>query len=549
MRRNGLFQARLTGARAGGTPFGRNDNNYQFSYTVENILNYSRKINEIHDLNITGLFSVQKERREFYQIRASGLPYEYQLFYKLSSAPTIEGVDSDLNERGLLSYMARVNYAFRDKYMLTLTARVDGSSKFSGETSLFGSTKKYGLFPSAALGWRLSEEPFIKSIPFIDNLKLRLSYGRTGNEGINAYATQGELTRTTYAFGNAGAFGYRPQALVNPDLKWETTASTNVGLDYGFLDNRLSGSIEVYRQNTFDLLMPRNVPWTSGYGEVLQNVGESRNTGIEVGLSTVNIDMGGDGFQWSTDFNFNSNKEEIMKIYKPTDDIGSLYFYGQPLTVYYDYEKLGIWQANEVDEALRYTQAPGQVKVKDQNNDGAINAQDRVILGSDVPDWSGGMTNRFRYKGLDLSFFIVTRQGSMIRSNLYTDLNFLAGRYNNLDVDYWTPNNPTNAFPRPNQNQEFPLYNTTLAYFDGSFTKVRNITLGYNIPAALTEKARIASVRVYVSAQNPFIFSNYGDNLDPEQSRGRSNNREQTNLVSIGTPSVRQFLFGLNATF
>ncbi|MGV3639996.1 MAG: SusC/RagA family TonB-linked outer membrane protein [Adhaeribacter sp.] len=549
VRRNGLFQARLTNARSNGTPFARNENNHSFSYTVENILNYTKRFKDVHDLNITGLFSVQKERREFYQIRVSGLPYEYQMFYKLSSAPTIEGVDSDLNERGLLSYMGRINYGFRDKYMLTLTTRIDGSSKFSGETSLFGSTKKYGVFPSVALAWRLSEEDFIKGISFIDNLKLRASYGQTGNEGIGAYATQGALSRTTYAFGNSGAFGYRPSALVNEDLRWETTASTNIGLDYGFLDNRLSGSLEVYRQNTYDLLMPRNIPWTSGYGEVLQNIGESRNTGIEFTLSTVNVDMGGEGFKWSTDFNLNSNKEEIMKIYKPTDDIGSLYFYGQPLTVYYDYEKLGIWQTSEADQALRYTQKPGEIKVKDQNNDGLINAQDRVILGSDIPDWSGGMTNRFSYKGLDLSFFIFTRQGGMIRSDLYTAMNNLAGRYNNLNVDYWTPNNPTNAFPRPNQNQEFPLYNTTMSYFNGSFTKVRNITLGYNIPAALTEKVKLSSLRVYASAQNPFIWSQYGDNLDPEQARGRSNNREQTNQVGIGTPSVRQFLFGINAKF
>ncbi len=228
-----------------------------------------------------------------------------------------------------------------------------------------------------------------------------------------------------------------------------------------------------------------------------------------------------------------------------------MYFIGQPLTVYYDYEKLGIWQANEADAALKFTQKPGEIKVKDQNNDGLINAADRIILGSDIPDWSGGITNRFSFKGLDLSFFIFTRQGSMIRSNLYTSgSNALAGRYNNLDVDYWTPNNPTNAFPRPNVNQEFPLYDRTLSYFDGSFTKVRNITLGYNIPAALTDKVKIASLRVYVSAQNPFIFSNYGDNLDPEAARGRSSaQREQTNEVPVGIPSVRSLLFGLNARF
>ena len=187
VRRNGLFQASLTNARGAGTPFARNENNYNFSYTVENILNYTKKFNDVHDLNITGLFSIQKERREFYQIRVSGLPYEYQLFYRLSSAPTIEGVDSDLTERGLLSYMGRVNYGFKDKYLLTLTTRIDGSSKFAGESSLFGDTKKYGFFPSVALGWRLSEEPFIKNIAFIDNLKLRASYGLTGNEGIRAY--------------------------------------------------------------------------------------------------------------------------------------------------------------------------------------------------------------------------------------------------------------------------------------------------------------------------------------------------------------------------
>ncbi|GEO05136.1 SusC/RagA family TonB-linked outer membrane protein [Adhaeribacter aerolatus] len=549
-RRSGQFQASLTNARSGGTPFARNDNNYLFSYTVENILNYSKTFKEMHDINITGLFSIQKEQREFYSIRASGLTSERQLFYKLSHAPNIEGIDSDLNESGLLSYMGRINYGFKDKYLLTLTTRIDGSSKFAGETGLFGDTKKYGFFPSAAIGWRLSEESFIKDIAFIDNLKLRASYGLTGNQGINAYATQGSLNRTTYAFGNSGAFGYSPNTLVNPNLRWETTATTNVGLDYGFLDNRISGSLEVYQQDTYDLLMPRNLPFTSGYGSVLQNVGKSKNTGVEFAISTVNVDMGGDGFKWTTDLNFNSNKEQIVEIYNgKNNDVGSLYFIGQPLTVYYDYDKLGIWQTSEADEAKKYKQNPGEIKVKDQNNDGAINALDRVILGSDIPDWSGGITNRFSYKGIDFSFFIFTRQGSLIQSDLYNNLNFLAGRYNNMDVDYWTPNNPTNAFPRPNQNQERPLYNTTMSYFDGSFTKVRNISLGYNIPAAISSKVKMSSLRVYASAQNPFIFSNYGKNLDPEQARGRNNDREQSNLISIGTPSARLIMFGINAKF
>lgn len=551
VRRFGQFQASRTNARGNGTPFARNDYNSQFSYTVENILNYSKKFNKIHEFNFTGLFSVQKQRNEFSSIRASGLPYEYQLFYKLSSAPVIEGVDSDLNESGLLSYMGRINYGLKDKYLLTLTTRIDGSSKFSGETSLFGDTKKYGFFPSVALAWRITEEPFMKGISAIENLKLRVSYGLTGNEGISPYGTQGSLNRTTYAFGSTGAFGYRPGSLVNPDLRWETTATTNIGLDYGLLNNRISGSLELYEQDTYDLLMPRNLPFTSGYGSVLQNVGKSRNRGIEFTVSTVNIDKGGDnGFTWTTDFNINSNKEEIVEIYSgKKDDVGSLYFIGKPLTVYYDFEKVGIWQTAEAAEALKFKQKPGEIKVRDQNNDGVINALDRVILGSDIPKWSGGFTNRFSYKGVDLSVFVFARQGSMIRSSLYTGLNTLAGRYNNLNVDYWTPNNPTNAFPRPNQNQESPLYSNTISYFDGSFTKIRNISLGYNVPSKVSTKLKMSSLRLYASAQNPFIFSEYGDNLDPEQARGRSNNREQTNEVGIGAPSIRQFIFGLNAKF
>lgn len=551
VRRSGQFQASLTNSRSSGTAFARNDYSQQFSYTVENILNYSKKFNKVHDLNITGLFSVQKQRNEFSSIRASGLPYEYQLFYNLSSAPTIEGVDSDLNESGLLSYMGRINYGFKDKYLLTLTTRIDGSSKFAGETSLFGDTKKYGFFPSLALAWRITEEPFMKDFSAIENLKLRVSYGLTGNEGISPYGTQGSLSRTTYAFGNGSAFGYRPNSLVNADLRWETTATTNIGLDYGLLNNRISGSLELYEQDTYDLLMPRNLPFTSGYGSVLQNVGKSRNRGIEFTVSTVNIDKGGEnGFKWTTDFNVNSNKEEIVEIYSgKNDDVGSLYFIGKPLTVYYDFEKIGIWQTDQAADALKFKQKPGEIRVKDQNNDGAINALDRIILGSDIPKWSGGFTNRFDYKGLDLSVFVFIRQGGLIRSSLYTDLNALAGRYNNLNVDYWTPKNPTNAFPRPNQNQESPLYSNTISYFDGSFTKIRNISLGYNVPAGVTKKLLISSLRLYASAQNPFIFSQYGDNLDPEQARGRSNNREQTNQVGVGTPSIRQFLFGLNAKF
>jgi TonB-linked SusC/RagA family outer membrane protein len=552
-RRNGIFLGSLTNARSEGTPFAQQRYWNTFSYTWENILNYTKTFNAIHSVNFTGLFSIQEQRDEFLDARVSGNPYEYQQFYNLGSASTVEGVNSDLREWGIMSYMGRINYGLKDKYLLTLTGRVDGSSRFAGDVGIFGSTKKYGFFPSAALGWRISEEEFMKGISFMNNLKLRVSYGLTGNTGIEPYQTQGALRRTTYAFGNTGAFGYRPEALANPELRWETTGSGNIGLDFGFLENRISGSVDVYRQNTTDLLMQRQLPWTSGYGNVLQNVGATRNTGIEFALSTVNLDLP-NGFRWTTDLNVYSNKEEIVRLYEgKVDDVGNRWFIGQPMTVFFDLEKIGIWQLDEADEAAKFKQKPGEIKVKDQNGDGVLNDADRRILGSDIPDWSGGITNRFEFKGVDFSFFIFARQGQMIRSLIHDENNTLFGRYNNLNVNYWTPNNPTNDFPRPNFNQERPTWNTSMSYFDGSFVKVRNVSLGYNFPQTLANKLKMQSLRVYASAQQPFIFSKYVSKykgIDPERVRDAENGRERTAEVGGGgAPSVRLVIFGVNARF
>ncbi len=553
VRRNGIFLASLTGARSEGTPFAQNRYWTTFSYTLENILNYTKTYNDIHSLNFTGLFSIQKQRDEFMGAAVSGLPYEYQEFQNIGSAANVEAVGSGLWEWGIMSYMGRINYGFRNKYLVTFTGRIDGSSRFAGDVSLFGDTKKYGFFPSAALGWIISEESFLKPVRFLSNLKLRASYGITGNTGINPYATQGSLTRSTYAFGSSGAFGYRPNDLANPNLKWETTAQGNIGLDFGFFNDRIKGVVDVYRQNTTDLLMQRQLPWTSGYGSVLQNVGATRNTGIEFALTTINLDLP-NSFKWETNLNIFSNKEEIVELYGgKNDDVGNRWFIGQPMTVFFDHEKIGIWQLGEEDEASTYKQKPGEIRVRDQNNDGVINNDDRVILGSDIPDWSGGITNRFDFKGFDLSIFVFARQGQMLRSLLHTDNNNLFGRYNNLDVDYWTPNNPTNAFPRPNFNQERPVWNTSMSYFNGSFVKIRNITLGYKLPEALIGRINMRELRFYVSAQQPFIFSEYISKykgIDPERTRDPENGRERTSEVGFsGSPSTRLILVGLNAKF
>ncbi len=220
------------------------------------------------------------------------------------------------------------------------------------------------------------------------------------------------------------------------------------------------------------------------------------------------------------------------------DDIGNARFIGQPLTAYFDYRKIGIWQTSELDLATKYQRKVGEIKVEDINNDGKIDASDRTILGSQVPKWSGGITNRFEYKGFDLSFFVFARIGSMFQSGFHTSFNSLAGRYNNLDIDYWTPNNPTNEFPRPNQNQEAPVFQSTLSYYSGTFVKLRNINFGYNVPTK-----KIAGLRIFTSIQQPFIWSEY-------RSRYKGIDNETDGAVNENqTPSIRQITFGINAKF
>ena len=527
--RRGRFIGSQTNARRGGQAVANTSYSYSFNYTLENILSYSKSFGK-NNLNITALQSLQKDDFETANISVDGIPVETQSFYALGQASTINNPGTGITQWALNSYMGRINYDFQGKYLLTLTGRYDGSSRFGANT-------KYGFFPSAAIGWNISEEGFLKGSKWLEQLKLRASYGSIGNTAINPYQTQTSLSRTTYLFGTTGAYGYRPSVLGNPDLKWESTATANIGLDFSLWAGRVYGSVEVYQATTSDLLLNDQLPLTSGFSSVLRNVGSTRNKGLEVTLSTVNVDKG--DFRWSTDLQFTHNKEAILELFNgKVDDIGNARFIGQPLTAYYDFRKIGIWQTNELDLATKYQRKPGEIKVEDVNGDGKNDAADRTILGSQVPDWSAGITNRFEYKGFDLSFFFFARVGSMFQSGFHSTYNSLAGRYNNLDIDYWTPNNPTNEFPRPNQNQEAPVYQSTLTYYSGTFLKLRNINFGYNVPTK-----KIAGLRIFTSIQQPFIWSEYRSKY-----KGIDNETEGT-VNQDQTPSVRQITFGINAKF
>ena len=534
--RNGRFNGALTNDIKGGNPTATTDNRFGFNYTVENILTYNKQFKN-HNLGVTLLQSMQRDNFEQYTQSVLGVPVETQAFYNLGNASSIQGIGSNLIQWTIASYMARVNYDYKGKYLLTVTARRDGSSRF-------GQNSKWGNFPGVALGWNLHQENFMKGLTFIDELKLRASMAQVGNQGLSPYQTQGLEGRTSYAWNNNAAYGYRPNTIGNADLKWETSTSKNIGADFSLWRGKVSGSIEYYQTNTTDLLLSDQLPTSTGFAAVTRNVGETQNKGIELSLSTINVDAE-NGFKWSTDFTFYKNSEAILSLYNGAkDDVGNRWFIGKPLNSYFDYKYAGIWQTSEAAEAKAKGFTVGQIKVADSNGDGKITADDRVLLGSDVPDWTGGITNRFSYKGFDLSFFIFTRQGQKIVSKFHQNSNYLQGRYNQIKVDYWTPNNPNAYYPRPNFNQEFPAYNTAIMYFDGSFIKVRNINVGYTFPSKTASKLGLSSLRLYASIQQPFIFSKYRskeNGVDPETSNG--------NVENSVTPATSVSTFGLNIKF
>ncbi|MCW9708242.1 SusC/RagA family TonB-linked outer membrane protein [Fodinibius salsisoli] len=527
------FQASRSRSQFLGPSAAQKEEDFTFEYTWENIIQYEQTLAERHSIDLTGLLSIQERQLETSAMGVRGIPIQSMEHHNFGAAQEILNSETSFEKWNLLSTMLRANYNYDDRYLLTATGRVDGSSRF-------GDNNKYGVFPSVALSWNIANEDFFNSDGFLNDLRLRLSWGKTGQTGIDAYQTLALLDRTTYNYGDDLAYGYQPDQIANPDLKWETTTSTNLGLEFAILDSRISGSVDVYQQNTKDLLLLRQLPMTSGYGSILENVGSTKNTGIEFSVSTVNVQSDdNNGFQWTTDFNIASNKEEIVELYGGgEDDVGNGWFIGKPINVFYGYDQVGIWQSDEADLASSYNQIPGEIRVEDVNGDEQINADDREILGQEMPKWSGGMTNRFNYKGVDFSFFLYMVFGNTIDSGIHDTA--MVGRYNNHDVDYWTPDNPVNRHPRPTINREYPIYNEARLLYDGSFIKVRNIQLGYTMPVQFVQEILGAqSLRVYVSADQPFMYSPYVQEhggIDPEN-------------PGTGTPARWQMNFGINLTF
>ena len=531
--RNGHFADQYTLDGAGDYSVADATNETEMNWSWENTLNYNFKIDK-HDFSVMAGNALYQNEAETYTGSGHDIISPSMLFYNLGALQNSQKISSDYIKTTMASFFGRINYKFNEKYLLTLTFREDGSS-------VLASKHKWGFFPSAAFAWRMKEEKFLKDIEWLYNLKLRLSYGISGNSAVSAYQTQGGLGKTMYSFINngveGGAYGYYPALTPNTALGWEKTATTNFGIDFGFLNNRISGSIDLYYQNTYDLLMQKKVPTSTGYSISWDNIGKTENKGVEIVLNTANI-VNKD-FKWNTDLTFTLNREKIKELADGSDrDISNGWFVGHPIKTHYGLKKLGIWQLNETEEAAKYGEKPGRIKIYDKNKDFKIdNDNDRVILGSEVPDFVMGMNNTFRYKDFDLRVFMYWRQGQTLHAEAAGYGSFRNQGDPGLKFNYWTEDNPTNDFPRPEKSfsSSDPRLES-LGYVDGSYLKIKEITLGYSLPKTWISKINASKVRVYCSLKNFFTFSHF-DNYDPE--RGGS----------LSYPMTKQAVFGLNVEF
>ncbi|MEX2232578.1 MAG: TonB-dependent receptor [Cyclobacteriaceae bacterium] len=533
----GIFEGQYTNTRKNGTPYASIQKAQDFGYTLENLLTYNKSISQ-HAIGVTFLQSVAQQNFTTNSAAAANLPYETAFWHNLGLG-TVTGYPSDYDQYRLLSFMGRVNYSFAGKYLFQASMRWDGSSRLAPGY-------KWNKFPGISVGWRIKDEAFLANARQISELKLRASYGKVGNTAVAPYQTQGTLAPSVYDWNNTDAKGFRLDQIPSPDLSWEYSESFDVGLDFGLFNGRLNGYVDYFRTSTgVSLLLRRQLPPTTGYASILQNVGGTETKGFEVTLNATILDMP-NSLKWTAEFNLASLNEKIVDLAlkgpngEKIDDVGNNWFIGEPIRAFYDYKKLGIWQANEKDAAAVYGQFPGELKLADLNNDGAIDGtNDRVVLGNDVPKAYGGLNNKVTFKGIDFSFFFYYRLGFMINSAFSTDQATMQGRYNNIQVDYWTIDNPTNEYPRPNKNQEFIQNGTALRYMDGGFVKLRNVTLGYTLPENILDRLKMSKLRIYFTAQNPIIWSSY-KLFDPERAG---------NVTSGEMPSSILYMGGINVTF
>ena len=501
----------------------------------ENILSYTKTFG-IHTLQVTTGNSLSNDVEEIFNAEGRDLPVQTFSYHNLAAAESVtdKKISSDYIREQMVSFFGRLHYKLLDRYIFQVSLRSDGASQLAPK-------HKWASFPSASFAWKLSEESFMKSFNLFSMLKLRASYGISGNSSIRPYDTQSFLGITTYTWDDELAAGYYPRTISAAQLGWETTATTDFGLDFGFYKNRITGSIDVYKQRTYNLLLERELPATNAYFRVYDNIGETENKGIEITIGTVNLNTPG-GFKWTSDFSYFANIEKITKLHESDRDFGNFWFVGEPIDVFYSYEKLGIWQQEDSALAAFYGFRPGDIRLKDQNHDGKIDEKnDRVIIGTERPKWSGGLKNAFYFKGFELSCFIYARMGQTIEFEGYvwdgSTPYWYNGDASGVKVDYWTPENPTNEFPRPDARSSHKFHNAPLKYVDGSYIKIRDLTFGYSLPTSIIDNIHVSNIRFYTTFKNYFFLYRKIDDYDPERG-GR-----------LSFPMLKEWLVGINLEF
>jgi TonB-linked outer membrane protein, SusC/RagA family len=541
-------------------------------WTIENLITYEKSINK-HNFTANALYSEEQSHYDRSFVEAVNILSDHFQYWNIGRANSEDITYSPSNqhywERGLKSVMGRVMYNYDSRYMFLASVRSDGAS-------VLADGYKWITYTAFSGGWNVAKEAFMEDVTWMDNLKLRVGWGLTSNQGVDPYQTLGSLGTRPYNFGNQTATGLYVNTVPNANLGWEYSKTWNFGADFGLFNNRLSGTIEYYVVDTYDIMQSVNLPSSSGVGSYYANIGEMENKGLELSLNGTIIENR-NGWSWDLGINFYTNRNKITKLASGQErDEGNAWFVGKPVNSIYDYERIGLWQEGDPYlDVLEPGGNVGMVKVKyvgDYDENGKpvrqIGNADRQVISAD-PNWQGGFSTRVAYKNWDLNVIGTFQNGGILVSSLHSSngyLNMLSGRRGNVKVDYWTPENTDAKYPKPGgaQSGDNPKYGSTLGYFDASYFKVGQITLGYNVDtnSDWVKKLGVGSARLYFTLQNAFVlFSpfNKETGLDPvTNSYGNENAAVTTSLpyrassmVTVGTntPQTRNFLVGFNLSF
>lgn len=510
--KHGYYYGENSYERRGRQPKAGKEYEEEREYTFNNILTYDNSFGE-HNLVIDGVFEATGYTKEVGKMSGENQPVSETTYHKLETSDDNIQIESAYQKWTLASFLARARWDYQGKYYANFAIRADGASRLA-------EGNKWAYFPSGGVAWRISEEEFFGQRDWLNSLKIRLSYGSVGNSAIDPYQTLAKLDKYDYLFGEDAEnkfYAYRPSMIPNKELTWEISRTTNAGIDFALFNNRISGYVEGYYTKTTDLLMERTLPFFTGFSKVWQNIGETENKGIEINLQAVTMKT--KDFSWETNATFARNWSEITELLGGGDLRNNSWFIGEPLRVFYDYEKIGIWQLGEEEQAKVYNAVPGDIKVKDQNGDGAIGELDKIIIGQKDPKYIASLHNSFKWKGFDASFSLNMTWGHTIKPNTYSGLLTRDGlRWMPAGFKYWTPDNPSNEFTRADKLSGYDPFSGTSGYMKGDNIKIQDITIGYNFSHNLIPaKLGISRARIYAQIRNlGYIYKACKSDVSPE---------------------------------